>query len=221
MFIGHYAVCFAIKRYEKKTSLGKLFIAVQLLDLMFFTLVVAGIEKFSLQEQYLAASYLKIEYFPWSHSIVASLLWAIFAYCLFMYLIPIRGSKANKVAILMALAVFSHWFLDFLVHTPDLPVLAQNSTKLGLGLWNYSIVSWVLEAAILLSAFMLYIRNTRVRRKRGRHAMLVLVVVMLILNALTIFGPIIHAGVEGFSITAIVTFLVFAWLAARFEQYRA
>jgi len=220
VFIGHYAVCFAIKRYEKKTSLGKLFIAVQCLDLLFFSLVIAGIEKFSLQEHYMAASHLKIEYFPWSHSVVAAIIWSLFAYCIFMYLIPIRGSRANKVAVLMALAVFSHWVLDFLVHAPDLPVLGENSPKLGLGLWNYSITSWLLEAGILIAAFALYIRKTRVRRKKGRHAMLVLLVIMLLVGALNTFGP-VHVAAKGFSITAIVSFLVLAWLAARFEQYRA
>ena len=117
MFIGHYAVCFAIKRYEKKASLGRLFLAVQLLDLVFFSLVLAGIEKFSLQEHYLAASHIKLDYFPWSHSLVAALLWALAVYCVFMYLMPIRGSRANKVAILMAVAVFSHWVLDYFVQT--------------------------------------------------------------------------------------------------------
>jgi len=221
MFIGHYAVCFAIKRYEKKTSLGKLFIAVQLLDLVFFTLVLAGIEKFSLQEHYLAASHIKVEYFPWSHSLVAASIWAVAAYCVFMYLIPIRGSRANRVAILMAVAVLSHWVLDYLVHAPDLPVLGANSAKLGLGLWNHSTLSWLLEAGILLGALFLYIRNTRIRRKKGRHAMLVLVIVMLIINALTIFGPLTITGTGTFSITAILSFLLFAWLAARFEKYRA
>ncbi|VAW79179.1 hypothetical protein MNBD_GAMMA12-412 [hydrothermal vent metagenome] len=221
MFIGHYAVCFAIKHYEKKTSLGRLFIAVQLLDLVFFTLVVAGVEKFSLQEHYLAASHIKAGYFPWSHSLFAAVLWSITTYCIFMYMLPVRGSKANRVALLMAVAVFSHWLLDYCVYVADLPVLGGNSLKLGLGIWSDSVFIGLLEVSLLLAAFFIYIKKTRIRRKKGRHALLVLVVVMMILGLVNTFGPLFSSATTTFSMGAIIIFLGLAWLAMRFEQYRA
>lgn len=45
MFIGHFAVGFAAKRVEPKLNLGVLFIACQLLDLIWPVLVLLGIEK--------------------------------------------------------------------------------------------------------------------------------------------------------------------------------
>ena len=45
MFIGHYGVSFAAKRFAPRTSLGVLFLAVQLLDVLFAIFVFAGIEK--------------------------------------------------------------------------------------------------------------------------------------------------------------------------------
>jgi hypothetical protein len=45
MFIGHYGVSFAAKRYSPGVSLGALFVAVQLLDVLFAVFVLTGIEK--------------------------------------------------------------------------------------------------------------------------------------------------------------------------------
>jgi hypothetical protein len=44
MFIGHYGVSFAAKRFATRTSLGALFLAVQLLDVLAI-FVLAGVEK--------------------------------------------------------------------------------------------------------------------------------------------------------------------------------
>ncbi len=219
--MGHYAICFVIKRYERKTSLGRLFIAVQLLDLVFFTLVLAGIEKFSLQEQYWGASHIKAEYFPWSHSLFAAMLWSIVTYCIFIYLFPVRGSKANRVAFLMATAVFSHWLLDYCVHIADLPILGGNSFKLGLGLWSEPVLTSLLEVTLLLAGFFLYIKNTRIRRKKGRHALLVLVTIMVIFGLVKPFGLLSYSENNSFSMAAIIVFLGLSWLAMRFEQFRA
>jgi len=46
--------------------------------------------------------------------------------------------------------VLSHWFLDLLVHTPDLPLWSDASTKLGFGLWNNAIATYGLEAILLV-----------------------------------------------------------------------
>ena len=45
MFIGHYGVSLALKRAELRVSLGLLFLAVQLLDVLFSAFVLAGVEK--------------------------------------------------------------------------------------------------------------------------------------------------------------------------------
>jgi hypothetical protein len=45
MFIGHYGVSFAAKRFATRTSLGALFLAVQLLDVLLAIFVLAGVEK--------------------------------------------------------------------------------------------------------------------------------------------------------------------------------
>ncbi len=52
------------------------------------------------------------------------------------------------------------WVLDLVVHTPDLPLSGDASTKLGLGLWNNAPLTFLLEAAVLLGGLGLYLRAT-------------------------------------------------------------
>jgi len=59
----------------------------------------------------------------------------------------------------LALAVFSHWLLDFVVHRPDRP-LYDNAKKVGLGLWNCPLTAFSLEAVLLIGAILLYLRST-------------------------------------------------------------
>jgi hypothetical protein len=50
----------------------------------------------------------------------------------------------------MALGVLSHFILDFIVHTTDMPITFDDSILIGLGLWNYSpILNYLLEGSIL------------------------------------------------------------------------
>ena len=48
MYVGHYAASLALKRFEKRASLGVLFLAVQLVDIIFFPLVLLGVERLNI-----------------------------------------------------------------------------------------------------------------------------------------------------------------------------
>lgn len=59
----------------------------------------------------------------------------------------------------MGLVTFSHWILDFIVHSPDLPIFGKNSLPLGLGLWNSGpgfIISIILEFILFTGGLMIY-----------------------------------------------------------------
>src|SRR5437879_11558326 len=82
---------------------------------------------------------------PYTHSLVAALLWSLGAYVAYR---AIRAFGAShRAALLVALAVFSHWVLDLVVHRPDLP-LYDNVAKVGLGRWNYPAPAFLLEVAV-------------------------------------------------------------------------
>ena len=55
------------------------------------------------------------------------------------------------MAVVVAPAVMSHWVLDLVVHTPDMPLWNDASLKLGLGLWNNAVATYLLEAALWLA----------------------------------------------------------------------
>ncbi len=141
MFVGHYAASLALKKFEKRASLGVLFLAVQFVDILFFPFVLLGIERVNIVENFTQSTHFELEYMPYTHSLLASLLWAGAAYVVFRWVIV----KKNSVALVVALAVFSHWLFDLIVHTPDLPLWSDTSLKLGLGLWNNAIATFALE----------------------------------------------------------------------------
>ena len=83
MFVGHYAAALALKKYDKKASLGILFLAVQFVDILFFPFVLLGIERINIVENYTQSTHFELEYMPYTHSLVGTLLWAFAAYVLF------------------------------------------------------------------------------------------------------------------------------------------
>jgi hypothetical protein len=136
MFIGHYAVSLALKSIQPKLSLGWLFIAVQFVEFLFFSFALFGFERFSLIKNYTESTHFRLDYMPFSHSLVASFLWAAAIYLLVMLFISHQSKQVWKTALVISLAIVSCWCEDLLVHTPDLPLFLDNSYLLGFGLWN-------------------------------------------------------------------------------------
>ncbi len=152
MFVGHYGVSFAAKRGDRTIPLWALFLAVQLLDVFWSVFVVAGLEKVRITPGITASNPLDLYYMPYTHSLVAALLWSLGAYVAYRAIRAFRAS--HRAALLVALAVFSHWMLDLVVHRPDLP-LYDNTAKVGLGLWNYPAPAFLLEVAALFGGMFL------------------------------------------------------------------
>ena len=201
MFVGHYGVSFAAKKGAPSVPLWVLFIAVQLLDVAWAPFVLLGIEKVRIVPGITASNPLDLYYMPYTHSLIGAILWSVGAFALYRVAVP-RSSKA--AAFLVALAVFSHWILDFIVHRPDLP-LYDNAAKVGLGLWNLPLVAFGLEAIILFSGLWLYFR-TGVGHRAG---MAVFGMIMLAIQAYVFFGP-PPASDKAAAVTALVAYAVFA-----------
>lgn len=72
----------------------------------------------------------------------------------------------------LGLVVFSHWVLDWIVHPADLPLLLDDSPKVGLGLWTSGpglVASMVLELALFVGGIAVYVlyRRRSAREMRG------------------------------------------------------
>jgi len=210
MFVGHYGVSFAAKKAEPGVPLWVLFIAVQLLDVLWAPFVLLGIEKVRIVPGFTASNPLDLYYMPYTHSLVAAIGWSVIAFL--AYRLAVRPAPPRAAAI-VGLAVFSHWVLDFLVHRPDLP-LYDNTAKVGLGLWNLPAVALGLEALMLFGAMWLYLQHTA-----RRTAMLVFGVVMLAIQVYVFFGPPL-ASDKAAAATALIGYAVFAVVIRALERRR-
>lgn len=210
MFIGHYGVSFAAKRIDPSIPLWVLFTAVQLLDVFWAPFVLLGIEKVRIAPGITASNPLDLYYMPYTHSLLAALLWSAGALLAYRLLGPRRGGPI--AAYVVGLAVLSHWILDFVVHRPDLP-LYDDVVKVGLGLWNLPVVALALEAALLFGGMWLYFGVVG----PPRWPMVVFGLVMLAIQVYVFFGPPPVSGAAA-AWTALAAYAVFGAVAARLDR---
>lgn len=181
MFIGHFGIGMAAKKYAPEVSLGTLFIAAQFLDLLWPWLLIFNVEHVALRP---GTNMLDFTYFPVTHSLVMVILWSILfgsIYWLF--------KRNTKVAIILALCVLSHWILDLIVHFPDLPLYPGNSPLLGMGLWNSRVGTLIVEGAIFIAGIIIYMNTTKAKNKTGKFSFWGLIFLLVILHLSSVFGP--------------------------------
>ena len=142
---------------------------------------------------------------PYTHSLVAAILWSVAAALLCKVLCAPRNWAA---AAWIGAAVFSHWILDWLVHRPDLP-LYDNTMKVGLGIWNYPAMALALEALLLFGGMFMYMRRTTPINAVGRFGPPAFCGLMIAIQAYIFFGPVPGSPGE-LAATALVSYLVFA-----------
>ena len=169
--------------------MGWLFLAVQFVDILFFPLVLLGVERLTIVENFTQSTHFELEFMPYTHGLLGALVWAIAAYIIFVKLPEKENTSRKRVALVIATAVFSHWVLDLIVHTPDLPLLGDNSPKLGLGLWNNAMFTFALETALLLAGLWLYLRGTMAKSVIGKYGMVAFSIILIAVNIYNIFGP--------------------------------
>jgi hypothetical protein len=185
MFIGHFAMGFGAKRFAPQLSLGVLFLACQLADLIWPNLVLLGIETLKIQPGATAITPLDFSSYPYSHSLFGLLLWgAIFA----AFYISLSHAGARAAVVIVAL-VLSHWVLDVLTHRPDMPISFGEARKIGIGLWNYPIIAVSLELSLLGVGVWMYNRSTKPLDRKGSLGLWMLVTFLVVVYLANVFGP--------------------------------
>jgi hypothetical protein len=184
MFVGHIGAGLALKRAEPRLNLGLLVAAALFADLLLWTLVLAGMEAVLAPPYSAIPRYFSFA-FPYSHSLVASVGWSILAGAALWWLVPAGTPRRLRLAVVIALAVFSHFVLDFLVHVSDLPLLSDSSSKLGLGLWAHMPVALMVELAFASVGLMLYLRGAHLAHGRVWLA----IGIVALTGVLTVTGP--------------------------------
>jgi hypothetical protein len=77
VFLGHFGVGFGAKAAAPRTSLGTLLLASQLIDLLWPTLLLVGVERVAIAPGITRVVPLDFTHYPISHSLAAVLLWAV------------------------------------------------------------------------------------------------------------------------------------------------
>src|SRR4029077_7128000 len=117
MFIGHFAVGLASKRFAPRTNAATLIAAAIFLDILWPIFVLLGWEQVRIDPGNTPFTPLEFVSYPWSHSLLMSLLWAT-AFALIYY--AATRYRAGSVAVWIG--VNSHWILDWISHAPDMPL---------------------------------------------------------------------------------------------------
>jgi hypothetical protein len=201
MFIGHYAVALAAKRAAPQTSLGTLFVAVQLADMLWPVFLILGWEQAHMVPRPNPFLILWLDSIPISHSLLTLVAWGL----LFAALYRARTGYARG-AIVVALAVVSHWVLDFATHRPDMP-LYPGGPKLGLGLWNSVAGTVVVEGLMFVAGAWIYSRTTRARDRIGGYGLGALLALLL----LSYIGSLVAGAPPSMRAVAIGG-IIFGWL---------
>jgi membrane-bound metal-dependent hydrolase YbcI (DUF457 family) len=208
VFVGHFAVAFAAKRAAPTVSLGTWFIACELIDLIWPLFLLLGIETVRIAPGLMAFTPLDFEHYPWTHSLLMCAVWALAMAALYW-------TRDRVAAALLGVVVLSHWFLDAIVHRPDLPLAPGSDMKIGFGLWNSVPATLALELALFAIGVGLYARGSRPADRIGRYGLWAIVVFLLVAYAGAAFGPpppsvqaIAWAGLLGGAITAALAYWV-------------
>jgi hypothetical protein len=146
MFVGHYAGALAAKAIEPRAPLWSYVLACQAIDIAWGGLIMAGVERVTVDHS-LPGSALVLSHMPYTHSLPAAALWSVGMALVLGLLLKLP----KRAGLFIGLAALSHWFLDFLVHRPDLPLLWEGP-KVGLGLWDHAVLEQAIEMGLLAVA---------------------------------------------------------------------
>lgn len=183
MLIGHYCASFIAKAVNPKIPLWILLLAAQFVDVIWAVLIMLGVEHGHLDET-LPSNPLVLSHMPYSHGLVATLVWAILAYVLAHQLL--KASKKASFAI--AATVASHWFLDLLVHRQDLAIIS-GEPKFGFGLWNYPALAIAFEVVLFAACAWYFISSRQVSIAPPKRRWLIFCVALVALQFASVFGP--------------------------------
>jgi hypothetical protein len=173
MFIGHFALGYAAKRWAPSLSLGVLFAAALFADLLWPVLVALGIEHVRIVPGITASTPLEFISYPYSHSLLTLALFGALLGWLTTRVAPIAPTApiapiASMVpAVIVLVLVISHWVLDVVTHIPDLP-LYPGGPKFGMGLWNSVPGTLAVETVLFAIGVWIYARATRPRDAIGK-----------------------------------------------------
>ena len=184
-----------------------LLVAVQAVDFGFMLLVLGDIESASLDAS--RAPRLLVTHGIWTHSLAMTAVYA-------MAIVAVGAAMRRwREAVVIAVAVASHWLADLIVHGPDLPLAFDQGHAFGLGLWHWPVAAWAVECGLLAIAGWIWTAPL-VGPKRRRA--IGVVVGLCVLQTLSDFVSPLPGNDHALALTALPAFVAVAavgWWAER------
>jgi len=214
MFIGHFGVALAAKKVAPKTSLGTLILAAQFADLLWPIFLLFGLEQVRIAPGITRVTPLDFTHYPISHSLVGQVGWGV---ALGLLYFGVR--RYTRGAYVAGACVVSHWFLDALMHRPDMPIF-PSGPFVGLSLWNSLPATLAAEGALFAFGLAVYLRATRATDRTGVLAFWSLMGLLVALWLAAVFGP-PPPSVRVLAITSLSGVLILPWAmwANRHREY--
>jgi membrane-bound metal-dependent hydrolase YbcI (DUF457 family) len=214
MFIGHFAVGFAAKKFAPRSSLAVLLAAPLFCDLLWPIFLLLGWEHVRIAPGDTRYTPLDLYDYPWSHSLLMTIGWGS-AFALIYHLL--KHDRAGTMAVWIG--VVSHWILDWITHRPDMPLYPGGSGRYGLGLWNSIPGTMFVEIMMFVVGIWMYTSATKPRDRIGVFAYWAYVALLLFVYVNDRFSPLHKSANEiaWVGVVASVIFLAWAWW---FDRHR-
>lgn len=184
MFIGHEAVALTAKRFAPRASLGTLVTAVQFLDLLWPIFLLLGIEHVRVDPGNTAFQPLDFYDYPYTHSLLFAVIWSVVFGVAYHFM-----RRDSGAAWISGGCVLSHWFLDAIVHRPDLPLYPGSSVRIGLGLWNSMPATLIVEIPMFFIGIVVYLRFTAAKNLAGHISFWSFVALLMLIYLTSIGAP--------------------------------
>jgi hypothetical protein len=184
MFIGHFGLSFVAKKAAPKVSLATLFVATQFVDILWPFLLVFNVEKVAVVPGYTKTNAFEFLYFPYTHSLLMGVVWGLVTGAVYWLF-----KRDKQGAIVIGLCVLSHWFLDLVVHVADLPLSPFGDYKVGFGLWNYVVITLMVELLLFVGGAFFYASFTKAKNWIGKWVLWILVILLVLVQFSNTFGP--------------------------------
>jgi hypothetical protein len=214
MFIGHFAVGFAAKKFAPRSSEAVLLAAPLLADILWPVFLLLGWEQVRIDPGNTRFTPFDFVSYPWSHSLLMLCVWATVFGAIYY---SITRYWAGAIAIWIG--VVSHWVLDWVTHRADMP-LYPGGARYGLGLWNSIAGTMVVEILMLAAGVWMYVQATRAKDRVGRYAFIAYVALLLAIYIADAFGgaPDSVPEVAWAGLVAPLILIPWAWW---FDRHRA
>jgi membrane-bound metal-dependent hydrolase YbcI (DUF457 family) len=214
MFLGHFAVGLASKRFAPRTPLVVLFTAALLSDILGQFFGSLGWEHASIQPGNTRFTPLNLYDYPWSHSLLMTIVWGTALAIIWNF-----RTRDRMASCVIWLAAVSHWVLDWITHRPDLPLYPGVRERYGLGLWNSIPGTMFIELAMFGIGVWMYVHVTRPRDWIGKYIFFAFIFLLVLLYVEIPFSSPPQSVRQLDYASIILTVILLAW-ASWFDTHR-